>query len=188
MQGRENDSTFTNSLPDSGRIARGPLAKKPNPSLRPDAHYPTARPEEANDEPDRTNNAPRSLRTARRPRNEDAELFSTKQPQERPDPEPQPETDPERELFRPAKVRSAPKPAYPAEAREKNKEGTVVVRLQISEAGRVINASVVSSSGVPSLDEASLRGVRRWTYEPARRGKIAVASSVTARLTWRLTD
>lgn len=183
------------SATGSGRITRGPRTDTSQPSLQPAMPRPTPHGEEASDEiPAPQSSTPRNTRIARHTKGDEPELFPTPTPRPapkenpQPAPEPQPEPKPERELFRPAKVRSSPKPEYPSEAKAKNQEGTVVVRLQISDEGRVTDASLVSSSGVSSLDEASLRGVRRWTYEPARRGKTPVSSSLTARLRWRLTD
>ena len=173
---------------DSRRIARQPIKGNSQPSFSPEMSRPTPRREEAGSPAAQENNAPRGTRIARRPQGDEPNLFPTPTPKPEPQEIPKPQPEPERELFRPAKVRSAPKPAYPADAKAKNQEGIVVVRLQISEEGRVTDASIVTSSGVSSLDEASLRGVRRWTYEPARRGQTNVATSLSARLRWRLTD
>lgn len=166
------------------------------PSLpRPESARPTAPSAETSDNtPAPENNAPRRPKFARRNTSDEPDLFPTPTPRpitkEAPLPEAksEPKEEPEREIFRPARVRSSPKPEYPADAKANNQEGVVVLRLEISEAGRVIDATLVSGSGVASLDAASLRGVRRWTYEPARRGKTPVSSSLTARLRWRLTD
>ncbi len=56
-------------------------------------------------------------------------------------------------------------PAYPAEAREQNVQGTVVVQVLIDERGRVIDTRIVQS--VPLLDAAAVAAVRQWLWKPA---------------------
>lgn len=193
ISGTINDRTADSSFASGTRLSRDSQrgnrlpSKPPSKKLHPTDGSP--RSEEANDST-AADNQPRRPRIARRPnRSDQPELFPTPTAvKPKGNPQPKQEERPEPELFRQARVRSAPKPAYPADAKANNQEGTVVVRLQISENGRVTEASLVSSSGVTSLDAASLQGVRRWTYEPARRGKNAVSTSLTARLRWRLTD
>ncbi len=67
-----------------------------------------------------------------------------------------------------------PAPAYPPTSRRLNEAGTVVVRVELDEAGRVAAARVAASSGHPRLDEAGLAAVRTWHCTPARRDGQAV--------------
>ncbi|MGH9843541.1 MAG: energy transducer TonB [Blastocatellia bacterium] len=56
------------------------------------------------------------------------------------------------------------KPVYPASARSMNAFGKVEVRIIISEAGRVIEATAVS--GHPALRSAAVDAARKWVYKP----------------------
>lgn len=60
-------------------------------------------------------------------------------------------------------------PVYPVGSRRKREQGTVVLRLVISEAGRVIEVSVQRSSGFAALDEAAVAAVRKWRWSPMMR-------------------
>lgn len=74
----------------------------------------------------------------------------------------------EEPIVRPAPVNS-PRPRYPRTARQRGLEGTVVVTVQVSEAGEVVDAAVRTSSGHAMLDQAAMDGVLRWRFSPARR-------------------
>jgi protein TonB len=69
-------------------------------------------------------------------------------------------------------------PAYPAAARRAGIQGTARLRVQILADGRVGDIVVDASTGHPSLDQAATDAVRRWRFEPARRGAEPVASWV----------
>ena len=60
-----------------------------------------------------------------------------------------------------------PAPTYPAVSLRQGQEGTVSVRFNVAEDGRVLAAAIASSSPWPLLDEAALRAVReRWHFSP----------------------
>jgi len=65
-------------------------------------------------------------------------------------------------------------PAYPPRSRRNGEEGTVVLRVELSETGAVGAVRVKTSSGFPRLDEAALAAVRSWRCRPARRNGQAV--------------
>lgn len=69
---------------------------------------------------------------------------------------------------------------YPAEARRQGQAGVVVLSLRIDAHGKIERAEIKVSSGHPLLDEAALNMARRSEYVPARRGSLAVASTVEA--------
>jgi TonB family protein len=56
-------------------------------------------------------------------------------------------------------------PAYPLMARSMNAYGKVEVRIVISEAGQVIEAT--ATSGHPALRSAAVDAAREWVYKPA---------------------
>lgn len=65
-------------------------------------------------------------------------------------------------------VRYAPKPPYPESARVKKLEGLVVVEVEVSPDGHVRSVKLRKSSGVASLDEAAIAGLRGWRFAPLR--------------------
>ncbi|HJM43834.1 MAG TPA: energy transducer TonB [Nitrospinota bacterium] len=55
-------------------------------------------------------------------------------------------------------------PVYPAEARERGVEGTVLLRLKILSDGRVGKVEVTRSSGSALLDRAASRSASSWRF------------------------
>lgn len=76
------------------------------------------------------------------------------------------------------RYRENPPPAYPEQARRRRIEGTVVLEALVSGGGSVHHLAVQASSGYPLLDEAALRAVRGWRFEPGRRGSVPVTMKV----------
>jgi TonB family protein len=70
------------------------------------------------------------------------------------------------------------KAAYPWEAREKQLQGQVWVKIQVSETGDVESAEVIS--GDPTLARSAIDAVKKWKFKPfIKNGKpISVASKV----------
>lgn len=68
----------------------------------------------------------------------------------------------------PPRIRSAGQPEYPYKARRRGVEGRVVVRLLVSAEGRVERADIVSADPPGVFEDAVLRAVRRWRFEPGR--------------------
>lgn len=60
------------------------------------------------------------------------------------------------------------KPAYPNSARNREIEGTTVVRLLISTAGNVEVSSVEKSSGSQELDAAATNALQEWKFVSAK--------------------
>lgn len=71
-----------------------------------------------------------------------------------------------------------PPPAYPSDAKKRGEEGTVILIVEISDRGGVESVEIETSSGYTVLDRAALDAVRRWRFQPAKAGGIAVRSSV----------
>jgi protein TonB len=60
-------------------------------------------------------------------------------------------------------------PRYPPASRRLGEEGTVVLRVELDEHGKVCAAQVSSSSGFARLDAAAVAAVRSWQCHPAQR-------------------
>lgn len=71
-----------------------------------------------------------------------------------------------------------PKPTYPRLAEKRGWEGETLLRVRVAAAGTVLNAEVEHSSGYSILDRAALKAVATWQFQPARRGALAVESTV----------
>lgn len=77
-------------------------------------------------------------------------------------------------------VRAAPSyrvnrpPRYPVTARRRGQEGLVLLSVVVSAQGTVIRVGIKQSSGFDLLDDAALRAVRKWQFEPARIGARSV--------------
>ncbi|HET6366782.1 MAG TPA: energy transducer TonB [Pseudomonadales bacterium] len=62
------------------------------------------------------------------------------------------------------------RPSYPSSARRLGVEGTTLLRVYVAADGRVTDVQVDQSAGHPDLDRAAAEAVRRWKFEPGRRG------------------
>lgn len=59
-----------------------------------------------------------------------------------------------------------PAPVYPASARRKGIEGTVVIEVDVYPDGHCESARVTLTSGHDVLDQAALSAIAKWKYEP----------------------
>lgn len=57
-----------------------------------------------------------------------------------------------------------PPPEYPASARQRRIEGTVLIRIDVDRDGRAAGCRVAQSSGCVALDQAALTAARRWQF------------------------
>ncbi len=78
-----------------------------------------------------------------------------------------------------------PAPEYPPDLKRKRVEGTVHVVFLVDPAGAVQNPTVVQSVH-PALDRAALQAVRRWRFDPGRRGGQPVAFRMKVPITFAL--
>ena len=66
-------------------------------------------------------------------------------------------------------------PRYPDAARRQGITGTTTLLFEVLETGRVGEVRVESSAGHPDLDQSAAEAIKKWRFEPARRGNQAVA-------------
>ena len=81
-----------------------------------------------------------------------------------------------------------PKPKYPRAARRFRREGTVVVLVEVLASGRVGEVAIEESSGHKLLDDAAVKAVRRWRFEPAMKGSVPVRARVKVPVEFNLKD
>ena len=78
------------------------------------------------------------------------------------------------------------KPSYPMSARRAGIQGSTLLGVFVGADGRVGDVVVKQSAGHPDLDAAAADAVRRWRFEPARRGSEPVAMWVLLPVEFRL--
>jgi periplasmic protein TonB len=66
------------------------------------------------------------------------------------------------------------KPRYPEAARRAGAQGVTLLRVRVLENGRVGEVLIEKSAGFRELDFSAAEAVKKWLFEPARRGKEAV--------------
>lgn len=84
--------------------------------------------------------------------------------------------------------RKNPEPEYPLAARRRGQQGTVVLNVTVSAAGRATEVSLRQSSGFELLDRAALRAVPTWEFEPARVDGVAVESRIEQSVRFKLAN
>ena len=67
------------------------------------------------------------------------------------------------------------RPSYPSSALRQGIQGTTLLKVHVLIDGRVGDVLVQQTAGHPDLDHAAVEAVRRWRFEPARRGNDPVA-------------
>jgi TonB family protein len=68
---------------------------------------------------------------------------------------------------------SRPPPTYPYESLMEREQGTVVLLIEVDEAGKIASVTVKRSSGHVRLDQAAADQVRRrWFFDPAKGRRI----------------
>jgi len=67
------------------------------------------------------------------------------------------------------------RPSYPSSALRQGIQGTTMLKVHVLIDGHVGDVIVQQSAGHPDLDQAAIDAVRRWRFEPARRGNDPVA-------------
>lgn len=79
-----------------------------------------------------------------------------------------------------------PVPPYPSLARKRNQEGLVLIKCQINETGEATACSIEKSSGYRLLDDAALKTVRNWKFQPAWNGGKTTQGAITVPVEFKL--
>jgi len=77
-------------------------------------------------------------------------------------------------------------PGYTARARAFRHEGTITLTVLVDENGRVEDARVIQGIEGSDLDDAALKAVRKWTFEPAMKDGVPVKVWKTERIAFKL--
>lgn len=78
-------------------------------------------------------------------------------------------------------------PKYPKSAIVAEQEGDVLLRVLVTAEGAVEQVEVETGTGYAELDEAAMATVRKWTFNPARKGNVAVPSWIGVPINFSLT-
>jgi TonB family protein len=70
--------------------------------------------------------------------------------------------------YEPPQVIERFEPAYPERARRQNKGGSVVLKVLVSEEGRVVRVVVEAGEPDAEFEAAAIDAVLRWRYRPAQ--------------------
>lgn len=90
---------------------------------------------------------------------------------------------------RPVQLVSGSGPVYPPAAKAAGVEGAVVIRYSVAADGRVVNARVESADPEGVFEEAALKAVRSWRYNPAvRDGEPVALDNVLSTVRFKLDD
>ena len=81
-----------------------------------------------------------------------------------------------------------PPPSYPWQARRMGAEGRVVLRVEILQNGDTGRIDIRQSSGHELLDQAAIRAVGAWRFDPARVAGEPITAWADVPISFRLTD
>jgi len=79
-----------------------------------------------------------------------------------------------------------PSPEYPELARQMRQEGLVMLTVDVGREGIPIKVEIKQSSGYRLLDQAAVKAVSHWKFQPGSIGNIPVESTVTVPIRFRL--
>ena len=88
----------------------------------------------------------------------------------------------------PRKLPENEPPEYPVDARENRLEGRVSLVVQVIASGSVSQVSIDNSSGHKVLDDAAIRAVKKWRFEPATLDGVAVPAEIIVPIRFTLSS
>lgn len=89
--------------------------------------------------------------------------------------------------IKPDYLRNQP-PEYPKLAKQMRQEGLVILRVEVDQKGVPTTVEVEQGSGYQLLDQAALKAVKRWRFQPERIGGVPVKSKVSIPVRFRLEE
>lgn len=99
-----------------------------------------------------------------------------------PPPPPEPVTEPRGY----AGYRNNPPPDYPALAQDRGLQGQVILKVRVLASGKPESVTVDKTSGHKILDDAAIKAVTAWTFDPAKRGQTPIDGWVKVPLNFKL--
>ncbi len=83
-------------------------------------------------------------------------------------------------------IRHNPPPRYPRLAHKRKYQGVVLLEVFVNRDGSVGEVKVFKSSGYTILDKSAMKSVKKWEFEPGRRGDESVGKWVRVPVRYRL--
>jgi TonB family protein len=77
-------------------------------------------------------------------------------------------------------------PKYPLIARHNNWEGVTVLTIQVQPDGAVGEIDISQTSGFQVLDQAAVKAVKQWRYQPAVKNGLAIAWQIRVKIIFKL--
>ena len=77
-------------------------------------------------------------------------------------------------------------PSYPAFAKKRGQQGTVLLKVNVSIDGKPDNIQLQKSSGFTLLDQAAQNTVKTWHFVPAKQGNAPIDAWVIVPITFKL--
>ncbi len=81
-----------------------------------------------------------------------------------------------------------PAPVYPLQAKKRGYEGIVILEVLVTKDGRAGKVSVFQSSRYYLLDKAAVLSVKKWRFEPGKRGDKMVDMPVKIPIRFKLEE
>ncbi len=79
-----------------------------------------------------------------------------------------------------------PPPSYPRFSRRRGEEGTVWLRVKVTQTGKAALVKLKKSSGFSRLDKAAHQAVSQWRFIPAKKAGQLIAAWVTVPVVFKL--
>jgi protein TonB len=79
-----------------------------------------------------------------------------------------------------------PTPVYPMQAKKRGYEGTVILEVLVTKEGKAGKISIFQSSRYSLLDESAISSVKKWRFEPGKRGDEKVDMPVKIPIRFKL--
>ena len=79
-----------------------------------------------------------------------------------------------------------PSPEYPDLAKQMHQEGMVILSVDVNKDGDPVSVVIIERSGFRLLDQAAIKAVKHWKFQPGQVGGIPVESAVTIPIRFRL--
>jgi TonB family protein len=79
-----------------------------------------------------------------------------------------------------------PTPVYPFQAKKRGYEGTVILEVLVTKEGKAGKVSIFQSSRYSLLDESAVSSVKKWRFEPGKRGDEKVDMPVKIPIRFKL--
>lgn len=93
-----------------------------------------------------------------------------------------------RHAFTPPRVQSRWKSAYPMDAYKAHLEGEAFVLVKVAADGSLIDAHIDQSTGIASLDNATLETIRHYTFKAALKNGNAIEAEAIVSIVWRIKE